>query len=424
MKNFLTTSNNIQRDSYIWNMTGCMLQALQSVILLMIITRIFGLAQAGVFTFAYANANLFLNVGKYGMRYYQATDIQEQYSFGEYVYSRIITTFAMLVIAGIYTGYAATSNNYSMEKSGIIVWMCIYKAADSIEDVFEGNYQQKGRLDIASKIFTLRIGFTIFIYAISLLLLRNQLFALISATMATFISMALLLYYASTASTLQQSRNIQFKHIGYLLWTCFPLCIGCFLAFYIGSAPKYAIDAHLSDSLQACYGFIAMPIFVFEILNTFIFSPFLHQMAIYWEKSDMPSFVRYIIIQIAIILSVMVVCVIGAWIVGIPVLSWMYHTDLSAYKKEFLILLMGGGFLGLSGYLNALITVIRFQRNLVWGYVIVAILAFLLSAPVVCKYELMGAAMLYMMLMGGLSFCFVGVLIWGLKKGNMEENRW
>lgn len=68
LRKYLITSNNIERDGFIWNMVGSMLTAFQSVILLMILTRTVGLINAGIFTIAYANANLFLNIGKYGMR--------------------------------------------------------------------------------------------------------------------------------------------------------------------------------------------------------------------------------------------------------------------------------------------------------------------------------------------------------------------
>ena len=63
IKAFLLNDQKIERDSFIWNMAGSMLMAFQSVIMLMILTRTLGLKDAGIFTIAYANANLFLTVG-------------------------------------------------------------------------------------------------------------------------------------------------------------------------------------------------------------------------------------------------------------------------------------------------------------------------------------------------------------------------
>ena len=62
LKHFILNDENIEKSSYIWNMAGSMLMAFQSVIMLMILTRTVGLGEAGVFTIAYANASLFLNI--------------------------------------------------------------------------------------------------------------------------------------------------------------------------------------------------------------------------------------------------------------------------------------------------------------------------------------------------------------------------
>lgn len=106
----------------------------------------------------------------------------------------------------------------------------------------------------------------------------------------------------------------------------------------------------------------------------------------------------------------------GEWLLGIPVLSLLYNTDLSLYKAELLILLMGGGFLGLSGLLNAIITILRKQNMLLAGYLVVAMLAWLLSEKIVGQYGMLGASVLYTALMAALCLCFLIILLIGLKR--------
>ena len=119
--NFLYYSNNIERDSYLWNMFGSMLNAFQSVIFLVVLTRIVDLKESGFFVIAYANANLFLNIGKYGMRNFQVSDVNDQFSFKEYKYSRFITTFLMIIVSIIYVVIVGHLNEYSHEKSMIFI---------------------------------------------------------------------------------------------------------------------------------------------------------------------------------------------------------------------------------------------------------------------------------------------------------------
>lgn len=420
IKFFLLSDKNIERDSFIWNMIGGLLMAFQSVIMLMILTRVLGLVEAGVLTIAYANANLFLTIGKYGMRYFQVSDIKGQFSFDDYKYSRIITSIIMIVIAISYVIWAAINNNYTIEKTLVIIWMCIFKCVDAIEDVYCGLYQQRKRLDVAAKMVSVRMIITIIIFGGSLIILKNLLFALIIATILTVVISALFIYWTYDSFEVKKEK-IRPKNVWLLLKDCFPLFAGSFLSFYIGNAPKYAIDATLSDELQACYGFIAMPVFVIGLLNNFIFNPMLHHMAVLWDQKKIKEFIMKTIRQIGIVAIITLVCIIGAYLLGVPVLSWLYNTDLSPYKTELLILLLGGGFLGLSGLLNAVITIVRYQKSLMWGYAIIALAALAFSKRIVAAYEMMGAAVLYTVLMALLCVIFIVLFVVGIYKNGIRK---
>lgn len=415
IERFLINDQSIERDSFLWNMIGSMLVAFQSVIMLMILTRVLGLVDAGIFTIAFANANLFLNIGKYGMRNFQVSDVKRQFSFADYKTSRIITVLAMLLVSVGYTLYTAYENTYSIEKTQIIIWMCLFKIVDAIEDVYHGYYQQENRLDIASKCLALRMLSTILVFSLGLIFFKNQLIALIISTILTAF-----LFLIFTKWTIGEfhSPSVKYnkKNVRLLLKLCFPLFVGAFLSFYIGNAPKYAIDATLSDDLQACYGFIAMPVFVIGLLNSFIFNPMLYKLTRLWNSGKVKKFVIQTILQSGIVFLITIICIGGAYLLGIPVLSWLYNTDLSPYKTELLILLLGGGFLGFSGLLSAFITIIRCQKWIMWGYLFIAILAFIFSNPIVKMYRMLGAAILYTALMGGLCVIFVFLFLCGILK--------
>ena len=414
LEKYLINSSNIKRDGFIWNMVGSMLNAFQSVILLMILTRTVGLINAGIFTIAYANANLFLNIGKYGMRNFQVSDVKRQFSFKDYLYSRYITTIAMVIVSIIYIIYAALVNNYTMEKTMIIFWMCLFKIPDAIEDVYYGDYQKKGRLDIGAKAIAWRLILTLALFSCILIIFKDLLIALVISTIFTFVIM--IMFIKCTVCDFVETRNKSWGKIIELLKQCFPLAVGAFLSFYIGNAPKYAIDSILNDELQACYGFIAMPVFVIGLLNNFIFVPILYKMSCLWEERKIKAFIQRMLIQIIIIFMITLACVIGAYLIGVPVLSILYSTDLAPYKTELLILLLGGGFLGLSGLLNTMITIIRFQKSLLWGYGVIAVAAFALSNYIVRQWEMLGAALLYTLLMVALCIIFVIIFVLGILK--------
>lgn len=411
IKNFLISNKKMsnQQSSYFWNTCSGTLSAFQNVIFLMIITRTLTLVEAGIFTIAYTNSNLFANIGRYGVRNYQATDVSHRFSFRDYLVSRYFSTFIMVITSCVYLLYVSQTRNYSIEKILVILFMCLSKIIDSIEDVYYGQYQNQNRLDIAAKILTLRLGTLYISFALSLLLFKNLTISIIVSALLS----AIVVYYAihSTISyCLSEDKKMSLTHIKDIFVTCFPLFVGTFLSFYITNAPKYAIDAQLNETIQACYGFISMPIFVINLLNNFIFQPMITTLAIEWNEKNYVKFMKRILLECLIILAITLIVVICGYIGGIPVLSILYQTDLSAYKVEFLILLCGGGALALSGFFVVVLTIIRMQKNTVWGYVITSILAYILSPILVAKYEVFGASILYLILMSFLSLIF-GIMI-------------
>lgn len=396
--------------------------AFQSVILLVILRRTMDLAAAGIFTIANANANLFLTVGKFGMRNFQVSDVKRQFNFAEYRRSRWISAAAMIAVSCIYVLIASVKNGYSVEKSMIIIWMCLYKVVDAVEDVYYGEYQQKNRLDVGAKALTLRMAATVLIFAVSVIITRSLLVSMIISTAATALIAFVLIWNTAGGFEDTRLRSPEMKRVMRLMWLCLPLFLGAFLAFYIGNAPKYSIDAILSDELQACYGFISMPVFVIGLLNNFIFNPLIYKMSCLWNENKIGDFIKRTFIQTIIVCIITLVCIGAAYICGIPILSWLYNTDLSAYKKELLVMLLGGGFLGLSGLFNIIITIMRRQPALLIGYAVTAILALAFSNTVVRRYGVMGAAAFYTVIMLILCVIFAVIFIIGIvkKKGEKE----
>ena len=93
----------------------------QSVVILMVISRINGLEDAGIFSIANAIASLMLTVGNFGMRNYQVTDINEKYSFCNYISSRICTDVLMFLGSLYYIMKGWLLEDYSFYKMAIIL---------------------------------------------------------------------------------------------------------------------------------------------------------------------------------------------------------------------------------------------------------------------------------------------------------------
>ena len=411
---------NIIRNGYIWNMIGTTVMAVQSVLLMMVLNRALGLRDAGIFTIAYTTANLVLIIGKYGMHNFHVSDTAPVFSFGDYRRTRWVTVAVMLIASAAYAIFATLKNGDAAEKGAVIFFTCAFKAVDAIEDVYCSLYQQKGRLDVSGKMMSVRVTVTLVFFSLCLIFIRNLLISVIASTVFTLALFVLLNAICSSVCSDNVKERASSKNVGKLLKCCFFLFLTEFLCYYITNAPKYSIDNVLGDEIQACYGFISMPVFVIGLLGNYLFNPLVQPMSEKWRDGDFKWFGHRFLRQIAIVMSITVLCVVGAYLLGIPVLSLVYGTDLEGYRAELIVLLAGGGFLALANQLITIVTIIRRQKLLIAGFGACAVLAFLLSTPVVSRYSIMGAAVLELILMFILCVTFTAMLWIEIKR---EEKR-
>ena len=96
-------------------------------------------------------------------------------------------------------------------------------------------------------------------------------------------------------------------------------------------------------------------------------------------------------------------------------LSVIFGVDLTGYKMELCIVMLGGGALAYATYFSTVITVIRLQKTLIVCYGIIAIAAMLLSKFFVLGYGIAGAAGMYAFLMTILALILFIIITWGMK---------
>lgn len=388
--------------NFLWNAVGGVLNAGQSVFLLIVITRVCGLEAAGIFSIAFATGNLFLYLGNYGVRNYQVSDLSEKYSFHDYLWHRLCTVLLMLAAAAVYTAWSAKTGNYSHYKTACVLAMCACKAVDCLEEVFEGRYQQKGRLDRSGKLVTFRLLVSIGGMIAVLLVTRDLLTAVWWGVFLAAAASALIIWrYRETAAF--ERTAFSFSGIAGLMRECFPVCAANFLSFYLINEPKYAIDAAMDETAQACYNFIAMPVFVIQLLNMFLYQPMLIRMTASWENGRRKEFLGYFGRICGALALISAPILLAAWILGIPVLSWLYATDLSALRTELLLIMTGGIFLAFNGFYCAVLTIMRKQKEIPLTYLAGAVLSLAATPVMVRENGIIGAVLSFVLVMAAVT---------------------
>ena len=415
IRSILNRTNNVTRSSYIWNSFNAMLSAAESPVILAVLNRTNGLNDGGIFSIAMAVAALMLFLGQYGLRRFQSSDIQEKYSFAEYYGMRWISCIVMMIASLAYCIHGTLFKGYGAEKFAVIMLICFIRAIQAFSDVVHGRMQQKGRLDVATKCSSVRYIMEMVSFVIMLLITRNLLVSAVACAVASFIvfmltSMNAAVDYCTLKASFEPAK------MKMLIVEGFPLFASLFLNMYLSNAPKYAIDTYLTEEIQATYNMIFMPAFVVQLVAHFIFNPILTTYAEIWTEGDVKKLTKLIFRQMLVITGLTVLGLVIAATIGIPVLSILFGADLSAYKKELCVVMLGGGMLGFSVFFNTVITIIRMHNTLIVCYGVAALAAFGLSGHFVRSYGMMGAAVIYAIIMSVLMILLGAILFWRLKK--------
>lgn len=367
------------------------LSAAFSVVILIVAARTVSIEDTGILTIAIAVAKLLLNIGKYGMRNYQVTDTNKV-GFSEWLYSRCITVFAMMLCSVIYVVYQKAFNGYYDYKGVMVILVCLVYALESFEDIYTGHCQKEGRLDVASYIQSIRYVWLYLIFGLGLFFTENMLF---TTVVSVIVSAIIVCYYGFRVIKYYNIKLVkpQGTLVRKILMDCFPLCVMNFMLIYLSNAPKYEIDRLYGSDVQAYYGFISMPIFTISLFSGFIFQPQLVNLSTSWTEKIYSRFWKIVRRQFVYIFGVSAVCVFAGWAVGIPVLSALYGVDdLEKYKTIFVVLLIGGAGTAVVNFITALLVIFRKQRSILYAYLATSAAVFISIKFAIQSYGIVGAS--------------------------------
>lgn len=377
--------------NYIWNMIAGMLNALQSVIILFVLVRTNGAYWAGIFTIGFSIANLLLNIGHFNVRNYQVTDSTSKFTFADYFSARCITYIIMVISSLGYVLYGMIWQNYSVSKGICIFLICLFKGMDCVEDVFWGDMQKRGHLDVASQYMSIRLSIVTTVLCAGLVLTHNLCISLIISIFVGYLAMFFIVrkcYYMYMIEPI----HFRSRYAVNILKECSSLFINAFLAFYVLNAAKYSIDIFCSQEEQAYYGYISLPVLLISLLSNFLYQPVLSDLATFWNQHQLAKFFRTVAKQVFWLIGMAAIIIILGNILGIPILSYMYHFEATAYIREFNILLIASVLYACVGLDLLIITIMRKQQILSVVYILLAGITYFLANRLVIKYGLMGAA--------------------------------
>lgn len=382
--------NKIFNKDVFWNTIGLTFNSFNSLFFLIIINRINGVNEAGIFSFAFSIACLLFIVGIYQGRIFQVSDSNGVLNNKEYFIHKCITCFLMIVLGFIYV----LIRNYTFHKNLIIIILCLYKCIEAFEENLYAYLQKNEALYIVGRSMFFKSIFGVILFLLVDLYTNNL---TLSCMVLVINSLLFMLFYDLKHSYKYiGNESVRLHKVLNLFTLGFSVFGFSFLAVYIVNIPKYVIDFLLSDAAQTVFGIIVMPGTVVSLCGQYITAPVLNQMVDFYANEQYKN-LKQLINKIVLLLCILgLIIEIGAFVLGIPVLSFIYAIDLSLYKKDLILVLLGALCYAVAGiYSTALITMRKNNIQLLI-YMIDGVFGFIICYVMISKFGIHGATYGYL----------------------------
>ncbi len=388
-----------------WNIIGSSLNAISSLVFLIIVTRINGVEEAGIFTYGYATACLFYTIAVYYGRTYQVTESDAKLTDSDFLFNRgftiLITMLAMFIFCLIM--------RYSGLKFIVLMLLTAYRCTDALAESFYAIIQKDNRLNIVGISMTLKALIGYIMFFITDLVTHNIILATVITIICNILIIIFFDIYHARKSRVMISIYTWQENIFLFKKGFFAFALS-FLGIYVINAPRYAIDSLLADDMQTIFGIIVMPAMVMSLLSQFIIHPFLVRIRDYLATKDYSNLKKIVDKLLGVTFVLGCIVILCAYIMGIPVLNILYGLDLTSYKIPFMIIMVGSLCYAFWILISNLLIAMRvtFKQVIILG--IASIIAYILSNFMILKSGIMGASISYSITMFFIAIFFIMIL--------------
>lgn len=379
-----------------------------------LLVRMAGYEDAGIFSLAMTVSNIFNFFANYGLRNFQVSDVQGVYQQRQYLLTRLITVGCSFVVCLVYLSVAG---GYSAVESGAILLYLAYSNVTILGDTLLGTLQLHGLLQINGYSSILRGGvcFVGFVaaYAVSHSLLVSL------AVMAACALVCTLLYdwrWYCKVEKVQWFRSGDLPAAGRLLRTCFTLMLSSLLPVITTALPRRAIQKISGTEQLGYFSTIFTPTVLITTLIPAIIVALVPRMAKAWTEGDRRGFLKFVSQIYLISAGLVLLAELAALVAGRPVMRLLFGTEILDYYSLLYWAILATGLNVLTSCGNSALIAARSHRLVAVGSAVALVVTALLADVLVKAFGITGAA--YVLTFGyGAQVVFqLGVIVYRIRR--------
>ena len=380
-----------QKKDYIWNSIGSFLQSAISPILLIVITRLNGVGDSGLFSFAMSLSVVFWAISLWGGRTYQVSDVKKEFSSGDYIVVRFISS---LIVAVFSISFCILSG-YDLIKTELIMVLVSFKILESIADSMYGVLQIHNKLYIVGISLTMKSVFGFMLFTLVDILTKNIVYGALSIFI---VNIAVVIFYDIPWMKHVESVGLTKKNImqaGKIMKKTAEVFVVVFLTMFSLNIPRYFLDKYHYDQI-GYFGIMAMPITLLTLFISFVLQPNVVNLSELLKKKKIKEFTKIVSKIDFITFTLGILFVVSSYLIGVWVLNTVFGIDINNFRIDLTIMVIGAvanAFVSI--YVNLLIILRRFKGQF-YTLLVTNILAVILSIYLIDRLAMLGSVLVFM----------------------------
>lgn len=380
-----------QKSCFIWNTIGTAINTAMSLIYMIVVAKINDEGASGMFTVCFSLSIILYTFANLGTRVYEVSDLES--NDGKYIILKYFTS-ALSIVASL---IICLILKYEIIKTAIVLGLMLTRFFESLSDSLYAVFQKNDRLDIVGKSYSIKNIACLIIFIIVD-------FATKSVVIATFSMAAVtLLIYFIYDFRLQKKftkliLNFDIKEAFSLWKLIWSFVVFTLVTVAISNVPRLIADTSYNETEMYYFSLLMMIPTVMALLGQLIVQPALNGLNhnfVDRKYGDFSASVRKILLIMA---ACAVLCSVGAYFLGPPVLGILTQNSLTEYRLTMVIAIVAGLFSIFTSFISMLLTIMHKNRQQLIMYSCLLVIEIIAIYIGVIKTDMKNIFIIYMLI--------------------------
>lgn len=355
-----------------------------------LLVRMSGYEDAGVFSLAMTVSNVFSYFANYGLRNYQVADVQGRFAQGQYILARVLTSGAAILACG---GYLLLAGGYAPAERAAIALYLLYSIVNIFSDTLLGTLQLHDRLYLNGYSNVLRGTLCFLVFVGSYFFLHDLLVALGAMAAATLVLTLLFDWgYYRKVEPVSPWKKSDLRASLCLLRTCFALMISTILPVITTALPRRSIQKLAGTEQLGYFSSIFTPTVLITTLVPAIIIALVPRIARAWNEGDRRGLASLIAQTYGLAVGFLLAAELAALVCGRWVMQLVFGPEILQYYGLLYWAILATGINALTCCGNGILVAIGGNRAVAVGSAAALVVTLCLSDLLVKSWGINGAA--------------------------------